>query len=67
MGTVNGTQKLADRQWIQVDGSRGLVLNAKQILPYEANPDYLALTLIIPKANGCSLTQMFDPLQTCPS
>jgi pyruvate,water dikinase len=26
MGTVNGTQKLQDGQWIQVDGSRGLVL-----------------------------------------
>jgi pyruvate,water dikinase len=29
MGTINGTQKLTDGQWIQVDGSRGLVLNAK--------------------------------------
>jgi pyruvate,water dikinase len=26
MGTVNGTQKLNDGQWIHVDGSRGLVL-----------------------------------------
>ncbi len=26
MGTVNGTQKLSDGQWIQVDGSLGLVL-----------------------------------------
>jgi pyruvate,water dikinase len=29
MGTVNGTQQLSDGQWIQVDGSRGLVLNVK--------------------------------------
>jgi Phosphoenolpyruvate synthase/pyruvate phosphate dikinase len=30
MGTFNGTQKLTDGQWIQVDGSRGLVLTATQ-------------------------------------
>lgn len=30
MGTVNGTQKLADGQWIQVDGSHGLVLKHGQ-------------------------------------
>jgi len=30
MGTVYATQKLTDGQWIQVDGTRGLVLNAKQ-------------------------------------
>lgn len=29
MGTVDGTQKLSDDQWIQVDGSRGLVLKAE--------------------------------------
>jgi phosphohistidine swiveling domain-containing protein len=29
MGTFDGTKKLADGQWIQVDGSRGLVLKAK--------------------------------------
>ncbi len=29
MGTVNGTQQLRDGQWIQVDGSRGLVLKAE--------------------------------------
>jgi pyruvate,water dikinase len=28
MGTLNGTQKLSDGQWIQVDGSRGLVFKA---------------------------------------
>jgi pyruvate,water dikinase len=30
MGTVDGTQKLRDGQWIQVDGSRGLVLKATE-------------------------------------
>lgn len=30
MGTMNGTGSLHDGQWIQVDGSRGLVLDAKQ-------------------------------------
>jgi phosphohistidine swiveling domain-containing protein len=30
MGTLNGTQQLSDGQWIQVDGSRGLVLKAKE-------------------------------------
>ena len=30
MGTMNGTGQLRDGQWIQVDGSRGLVLNAQQ-------------------------------------
>jgi len=29
MGTFDGTKKLTDGQWIQVDGSRGLVLKAK--------------------------------------
>jgi pyruvate,water dikinase len=29
MGTVNGTQQLRDGQWIRVDGSHGIVLNAK--------------------------------------
>jgi len=29
MGTFDGTQKLFDGQWIQVDGSRGLVLKAE--------------------------------------
>jgi len=29
MGTVDGTKKLTDGQWIQVNGSRGLVLKAK--------------------------------------
>jgi len=31
MGTVDGTQKLRDGQWIQVDGSRGLVLKSIEI------------------------------------
>jgi len=30
MGTVDGTQKLRDGQWIQVDGSRGLVLKTTE-------------------------------------
>ncbi len=30
MGTFDGTQKLTDGQWIQVDGSRGLVLEASE-------------------------------------
>ncbi len=30
MGTMNGTGQLRDGQWIQVDGSRGLVLNARR-------------------------------------
>jgi phosphohistidine swiveling domain-containing protein len=30
MGTMNGTQELKDGQWIQVDGSRGLVLKAEE-------------------------------------
>ena len=30
MGTVEGTQKLKDGQWIQVDGSRGLVLKTTE-------------------------------------
>jgi pyruvate,water dikinase len=30
MGTINGTKKLKDGQWIQVDGSRGLVLKAEE-------------------------------------
>jgi len=30
MGTMNGTKELEDGQWIQVDGSRGLVLKAKE-------------------------------------
>ena len=30
MGTVNGTKELKDGQWIQVDGSRGLVLKAEE-------------------------------------
>jgi pyruvate,water dikinase len=30
MGTINGTQELEDGQWIQVDGSRGLVLKAEE-------------------------------------
>jgi phosphohistidine swiveling domain-containing protein len=30
MGTINGTAQLHDGQWIEVDGSRGLVLNAKR-------------------------------------
>lgn len=29
MGTMNGTQKLEDGQWISVDGSRGLVFRAE--------------------------------------
>ncbi len=29
MGTFDGTQKLSDGQWVQVDGSRGLVLKTK--------------------------------------
>jgi pyruvate,water dikinase len=29
MGTTNGTKELVDGQWIEVDGSRGLVLNAE--------------------------------------
>jgi len=29
MGTLYGTQKLKDGQWIRVDGSRGLVLKEK--------------------------------------
>jgi phosphohistidine swiveling domain-containing protein len=29
MGTMSGTQQLRDGQWIQVDGSRGLVLKAE--------------------------------------
>lgn len=31
MGTVDGTQKLRNGQWIQVDGSRGLVLKSIEI------------------------------------
>jgi rifampicin phosphotransferase len=30
MGTMNGTRELKDGQWIQVDGSRGLVLKAEE-------------------------------------
>jgi rifampicin phosphotransferase len=30
MGTQNGTQKLSDDQWIQVDGSRGLVFKREK-------------------------------------
>ncbi|HSA99590.1 MAG TPA: PEP/pyruvate-binding domain-containing protein [Anaerolineales bacterium] len=30
MGTINGTQALKDGQWVQVDGSRGLVLKVKE-------------------------------------
>jgi rifampicin phosphotransferase len=30
MGTINGTKELKDGQWIQVDGSRGLVLKAEE-------------------------------------
>jgi len=30
MGTMNGTKELKDGQWIQVDGSRGLVLKAEE-------------------------------------
>ena len=29
MGTMNGTKELKDGQWIQVDGSRGLVLKGE--------------------------------------
>jgi rifampicin phosphotransferase len=30
MGTLNGTKELEDGQWIQVDGSRGLVLKSEE-------------------------------------
>jgi pyruvate,water dikinase len=30
MGTMNGTKELKDGQWIQVDGSRGLVLKGEE-------------------------------------
>jgi rifampicin phosphotransferase len=30
MGTLNGTQQLTDGQWVQVDGSRGLVLKVEE-------------------------------------
>lgn len=30
MGTISGTKELKDGQWIQVDGSRGLVLKAEE-------------------------------------
>lgn len=30
MGTINGTKELKDGQWIQVDGSRGLILKAEE-------------------------------------
>jgi pyruvate,water dikinase len=30
MGTMNGTKELEDGQWIQVDGSRGLVLKTEE-------------------------------------
>jgi phosphohistidine swiveling domain-containing protein len=30
MGTMNGTKQLKDGEWIQVDGSRGLVLKAEE-------------------------------------
>ena len=30
MGTITGTQQLTDGQWIQVDGSRGLVLKGEK-------------------------------------
>jgi pyruvate,water dikinase len=30
MSTMNGTKELKDGQWIQVDGSRGLVLKAEE-------------------------------------
>jgi pyruvate,water dikinase len=30
MGTLNGTRKLQDGQWIRVDGSRGLVLRTEK-------------------------------------
>jgi pyruvate,water dikinase len=29
MGTMNGTKELVDGEWIEVDGSRGLVLKAE--------------------------------------
>jgi len=35
MGTVDGTKKLTNGQWIQVDGSRGLVLKASE---HKENP-----------------------------
>jgi pyruvate,water dikinase len=35
MGTMNGTKDLEDGQWIQVDGSRGLVLKTEEL--YENN------------------------------
>jgi pyruvate,water dikinase len=31
MGTLNGTKELEDGQWIQVDGSRGLVLKPEEV------------------------------------
>ena len=31
MGTMNGTKELRDGQWVQVDGSRGLVLKVRGI------------------------------------
>jgi pyruvate,water dikinase len=31
MGTINGTTELKDGQWIQVNGSRGLVLKAEEL------------------------------------
>jgi pyruvate,water dikinase len=37
MGTMNGTRVLTDGQWIQVDGSRGLVLNPEE--PNENNKE----------------------------
>lgn len=30
MGTMKGTKELEDGQWIQVDGSRGLVLKTEE-------------------------------------
>jgi pyruvate,water dikinase len=30
MGTLKGTKELEDGQWVQVDGSRGLVLKAEK-------------------------------------
>jgi phosphohistidine swiveling domain-containing protein len=29
MGTMSGTREIADGQWVEVDGSRGLVLKAE--------------------------------------
>ena len=58
MGTINGTQRLHDGQWIQVDGSRGLVTRIKfhpglhlsfpSAVLYQASLDVKQIVLEVP-------------------